>query len=144
MERTTCPRVCASVSPTKLPRAFGSALRRFVAEERVNVLTRRVGAFAKFAAQRVAEPLKRTRGGERDAHHVPFAANRVTERVDAPERIVTNFVRVNESDPARSERRRKRARANDSDSDRARRAVSRAADHDAVCRETERVGGGLS
>ncbi len=38
-------------------------------------------------AKRVLEPPERQTGGLRDAHDVPAVGHRVTERVDAPERV---------------------------------------------------------
>ena len=70
---------------------------------------------------------------------MPCAAHRVAERVYAPERIVMRRVAVREDDPACSKRRRERSLANHSRADRARRAVPRAADDDAIGCETERL-----
>ena len=90
-------------------------------------------------AQRVAEPLQRAAGGERDAHHVPLAVHRVAERVQPALGIDLRRVAVDEHDAGRADRRREHALAHDAIADRAGRTVARAADDHAIGREAEQL-----
>ena len=63
----------------------------------------------------------------------------MTERVNATLRIDLHLVGMNERNPARAERRRKRAGAAYAVANRASRAVPSAPDHETVRRKSQRV-----
>ena len=69
----------------------------FLSEHIVGIDLHSLGFIYERLANGVTKPLQRAAGGERDAHHVPFAAHGMAERVQPALWIDLRRFRVNEN-----------------------------------------------